>query len=355
MRASQIVPRRVRWLWHEHIPEGELTLVAGAEGLGKSTALYRLAADTTRGRLVGESLGTPHPVIVVATEDSWEHTIVPRLQAQEADLDLVMRVDAVEVTDDKGVPFDVPIFLPRDLDALENAVVEHHVALVVLDPLMSRIGVELDTHKDAEVRRALEPLVNVAHTTRCAFVGILHFNKGASPNVLDRVMGSKAFTAVARAVLVVIRDPGDPNVRLLGITKSNLGPDELPAWKFRIDTIVTGHDPDDGGPIIAARYLDLGRHAVSVRAAVEMAEITARQDKRETTTAIGRAERWLRELLEPMAGPVLATWIEERGERDGHALRTVQRAATNIGVEKSKAKGEEAGPWLWSLARARGL
>lgn len=83
-RASGITMRRVRWLWLNKIPLGELSLLGGREGIGKSTVAYQLLADTTRGRLKGEFYGIPRPVIVVATEDSWEHTISPRLVAAEA-------------------------------------------------------------------------------------------------------------------------------------------------------------------------------------------------------------------------------------------------------------------------------
>ena len=43
----------------------------------------------TRGYLPGACFGTPRAAIVVATEDSWEHTIVPRLMAAGADLTYV--------------------------------------------------------------------------------------------------------------------------------------------------------------------------------------------------------------------------------------------------------------------------
>ena len=42
----------------------------------------------TRGTLQGACQGNPRAVIVAATEDSWEHTIVPRLMAAGADLNL---------------------------------------------------------------------------------------------------------------------------------------------------------------------------------------------------------------------------------------------------------------------------
>jgi len=45
--------------------------------------------------LPGEWAGTLRDVIIVATEDSWDHTIVPRLMAAGADLERVHRVEAV--------------------------------------------------------------------------------------------------------------------------------------------------------------------------------------------------------------------------------------------------------------------
>ena len=38
-------------------------------------------------------IGHPRAVLVCATEDSWEHTIVPRLIAADADLTFVYRVE----------------------------------------------------------------------------------------------------------------------------------------------------------------------------------------------------------------------------------------------------------------------
>ena len=46
----------------------------------------------TRGTLDGEFHGTPRSVIV-ATEDPWSETIVPRLIAAGADLNRVYRCD----------------------------------------------------------------------------------------------------------------------------------------------------------------------------------------------------------------------------------------------------------------------
>ena len=83
-RASDITVRPVHWLWAARIALGTLVLLGGREGIGKSTIAYTIAALVTRGRLPGRHFGQPKAVIVAATEDSWAHTIVPRLMAAGA-------------------------------------------------------------------------------------------------------------------------------------------------------------------------------------------------------------------------------------------------------------------------------
>jgi hypothetical protein len=107
-----------------------VSLVAGREGVGKSTVVAKLVAQITKGTLPGEHFGTPKAVIVCATEDSWRQTINPRLAAAGADLDLVFRVDAYTP---EG--FDT-LQLPEDIERVREIVQAHNVVLIVLDPLM---------------------------------------------------------------------------------------------------------------------------------------------------------------------------------------------------------------------------
>jgi hypothetical protein len=109
--ANTITPEPVRWAWVHHdqgrMPSGHLVVVGGREGTGKSQFTLWLAAQITHGTLPGELYGKPRRVIVVATEDSWKHTIVPRLIAASADLGMVARADAVSET-----AYNVTISLP---------------------------------------------------------------------------------------------------------------------------------------------------------------------------------------------------------------------------------------------------
>jgi len=50
IRASEIEPKEVRWLWHPYIPYGKVTLIQGDPGDGKSTFVLNLAALLTTER-----------------------------------------------------------------------------------------------------------------------------------------------------------------------------------------------------------------------------------------------------------------------------------------------------------------
>jgi hypothetical protein len=318
-RASEMQVRPVHWFWKDRLPIGSLALIAGREGIGKSTVSYQLAADVTRGKLEGRYLGQPRSVVIAATEDSWEHTIVPRLMGAGADLDRVLRVDVV--TSDG---FDSTLSLPRDLPALEQLVAQEGVALILLDPLMSRLDSKLDTHKDAEVRQALEPLTALADRTGSAILGLIHVNKSQSVDPLNLIMASKAFPAVARAVLFVMKDPDDEGLRLLGQEKNNLGRDNLPTLTFRIETAHVADTED--GPVTTARVAWQGESSQTIAEALQSA------GEGEARSATNEAGDWLLDYLASQGGEADSADIKREGQKAGHSQDALKRARSRTKV-----------------------
>lgn len=318
--ASSFKLRRVIWLWLDRFALGTIALLAGPEGLGKSTLAYWLAARISRGELPGELEGAPKAVLVCATEDSWEHTIVPRLLAHDADLERVYRIEvhAADLT--------VGLNLPVDIAATEQAIADTDAALVILDPLMSRLDASLDTHRDGEVRRALEPLAAMADTNRIGVLGLIHHNKSGSNNPLDLVMASKAFTAVARSVHTAIRDPDDDTGqrRLFGTPKNNLGRDDLATLSFTTETFT--YDTDDGpgsvGRIVWGDEVD-GTIADALRRGEESPEVRTRIDD---------AVEWLRSYMAANDGAVFSTEVKAAAHAVDIAERTLQRARKKLKI-----------------------
>jgi hypothetical protein len=318
--ASSITIRPVKWLWEDRLPLGALSLLGGREGIGKSILAYQLAADLTTGSLPGVFHRQPKPVLVVATEDSWEQTIAPRLLAAGGNLDLALQVEVVTVAAWRD-----QIVLPLDVAALREKVLEVRPALMVLDPLMGRVSGKLDTHVDQEVRQALEPLVAMADETSMAVLGLVHVNKSTSVDPLTLVMASRAFTAVPRAVLFVAVDPDKSGVRVLGQPKNSLGRPDLPHLAF---TIHEEHVADTNeGPVTTGKLRWLGETDRTIHSLLR----DGLEARNGTGSGVTDAAGWLTDYLS-----IHKVVESQRAKADGVGVGH-NRAALDRAREKIKA------------------
>jgi len=319
------------WLWDQYLPLGELTLLAGREGIGKSTVAFTLAAGATRGTLPGQFHEEPKSVIIAATEDSWGRTITPRLAAAGADLDRVFHVEVVDEVIDG-----LPISLPTHLDALRDEAISHDVSMIILDPLTSRLSANLDTHKDDHVRRALEPLTKCARDANVAVLALIHMNKTNSSDSLTSIMGSRAFPAVARSVLEAIED--EDGSCMLGLTKSNLGSIDQPTLKYRIvsklaDGISTGAVEWDGQSDRTVRDV----HAAQA-AGIEV------------QTLVDEVAAWLGDLLAD--GPKTAKVVRQAGKELGYGEKALRRALAKLNGQSINIPGVMPRQTMWQLPSA---
>jgi RecA-family ATPase len=214
----------VDWLWVGWLAAGKLHLIGGAPGTGKTTIAATLAATMTcGGRWPDGTRAECGSVLVWSGEDDNADTLNPRLRAAGADMSRVYVVEGVREGLER-YPFDPA----RDMDALRLALVNlPDVRLIVIDPIVS--AVSGDSHKNAEVRRGLQPLVDLAGQLRCALLGVTHFSKGTrGRDPVERITGSLAFSALARLVMVTAKQEADgerPERRVMLRAKSNLSPD----------------------------------------------------------------------------------------------------------------------------------
>ena len=143
--ASDVTMRSIEWREKPLWQSSAFQLLAGPKGAGKGTYLAGLAARVTE----------TANVVFVATEDSTEVDLVPRLVAAGAVLDRVRIVQQ-------------HVKLPEDVDALRQLAVEfEHVGLLVVDPVANHIG-DRNSNSDAEVRHAIAPLNALASHARRA-------------------------------------------------------------------------------------------------------------------------------------------------------------------------------------------
>lgn len=307
-RASQVRVRRQRWVWADRIILGGLTLLAGREGLGKSTLACWLTAMITRGTLPGEFEGTPRTVIYVHTEDARDTTIVPRLVAAGADLERVVFVDLV-TTGEYG-EIESQVVFPSNVAAVAELAVELDAALLVLDAATSVIDSKLDGDKDRQMRQGLEAIARgIGERADCGVLGLVHFGKRDSSDTGKLILGSIAWSQVARSVLALARDE-DNDTLVLSATKANLAPSGTPSLSVRLTN--TAVDTSDGEVTYAGRAEIVGETSVDARDLLAAAPVDS-----EARTETDEARAWLEDYLDAEGKiakrtPVFGRWFHGR-------------------------------------------
>lgn len=331
LNGADIEPEPVRWLWPGWLALGKLHILAGAPGQGKTTIALACAATVTiGGRWPDTSRCEPGNILIWSGEDDPADTLLPRLLAAGAD-----RARCYFVTGTR-IDGEVQSFDPaRDMGALEaQAYRIGGIKLLIVDPVVSAVAG--DSHKNTEVRRALQPLVDLASRLDAAVLGISHFSKGgAGSDPASRVVGSIAFTAVARVVLVAAKVRGDEdeqNRRILARGKSNIGPDDG-GFEYHIEQA----EPLPG---IHASYIAWGK-SVAGSARDLLTEPEADSEQGGNTSALAEAEEFLIQLLKDGATPT--KYVESEAKAAGIAMRTVRRASDVLGIKKRKLQGA----WYW--------
>jgi putative DNA primase/helicase len=336
-RAADITPRRIDFLWPGRLARGKHTAFAGEPGDGKSQLSIYVAATISRGGEwpCGEGRVPVGNVLIFNAEDGAEDTIVPRLIAAGADLKRVHIVSAVLQEDGKGHR---TFSLQGDLALLESKIREiGDLALVIIDPISSYMG-KIDSHKNSEVRGALEPVSEMAERMKIAILSITHFSKtgsGSTNKALHRFIGSIAFVGAPRAAFAVIEDVDNEGRILVLHAKNNMAAKPQGLAYRLLQTIV----PDN----IVASYVHWEDMPVAISAneALEAAENTERQGARE------KAEEFLQERL--AGGPVSQKEVKADAEGAGLAWATVRRAKDRLGIRPEK-DGMDGG-WLWGLPK----
>jgi AAA domain-containing protein len=325
--GSEVSRELVDWLEPGRIPLRMVTVLAAVGGLGKSQLSCLYAASN------------PGVTLIATAEDSPSTTVRPRLEAVEADLG---RVYFIKIETDEGIEDGLAI--PDDMEELERLVAELEAQLVIVDPLVAHLPMQIDSHKDQSVRRALAPLYRLAEARNCAVLALLHLNKAQGLAPLMRLGGSGAFGNAARSVLLLDRDPDDPdgeegNQRVLAHIKCNVAP-LAPSLVYAIKPILL---PAEGAnPEVETSRLELvGESPHNGRALLS-------SPNEEERSALDEAQEFLEAELDDgarhPAGDVL-----KAARRIGISEPTLRRARRRLGVETEKTGFGSSGAWEWWL------
>ena len=202
---------------------------------------------------------------------------------------------------------------------------------------MSTISAELGSGDELQMREVLEALNDLGDTHGALIEGAMHFNKSVGVDVLDRIMNSRAFSAVSRVTNVLGWDPADATGKrvALVIAKSNVGPIGE-AEIYEIEQVATGLFRRNGSEVTVGRL-----QLVDERSGVDPNSVLARPS---AAAEASEAERLLGEML-----------LDPNGVYDGHSAvnkelagiseRQVANAWKKLGIYKRNI----GGLWHWSL------
>jgi len=271
-------------------------------------------------------------VVIWSGEDDPKDTLIPRLIASGADCGRVHIINGILSGKDKRM-FDPAL----DIEPLYRTLVKSgKVRLLIIDPIVSAI--QGDSHKNAEVRRGLQPIAELAGSLNCVLLGVTHFSKntgGCEP--VERITGSLAFGALARIVLVVSKKTGEDGKteHILCRAKSNNGPD---SGGFKYEML---QSPLKDHPAIVASYIKWGE-AIEGTAREILTE--TQESSKEDHSALKEAKDFLIEALsddEERYASELIKWA--------HSLRiserTLKRAKAELGILTRKF----GNAWTWQL------
>jgi putative DNA primase/helicase len=338
-QASQLKMEPIRWLMPGWLARGKFHVLAGTPGTGKTTIAVSVGATcTVNGRLPDGTVCRGGNVVMWSSEDDPADTLAPRFKASGADLS---RVYFIQGTTENG---ELRSFDPaRDIETLKRkAQAIGNIALLIVDPVVSAVAG--DGHKAGDVRRGLQPLVDLAADLDCAVLGITHFSKStAGRDPLERVTGSQAFGALARVVWVAAKDGTDsgddtPARRFVARAKSNIGPDGG-GFDYHLEqSELAGH------PGLIASYVTWGAAIEgTARDLLGAAEINEAEG---SNASEGQdAVSFLESLLAD--GPVAVRSIKEDARGAGYSWITIERAKKKAGIEAQKLGMKEG--WVWCL------
>ena len=256
-----------------------------------------------------EQIGEPVNVIYQTAEDGLGDTIKSRLLSAGADCSKVL------VIDDSDQP------LTMLDERLEQAIRQTNSRLVVLDPIQSFLGAEVDMHRANEIRPLMKRVSVLAEKYHCAIVLIGHMNKNGGGKAAYRGMGSIDFFAVARSVLLVGRIEGEENLRAVVQIKNNLA----------------GFGHAKAFALSEEGFEWMGDYEIS--ADEVLGGIVPKVNKKD------KALQFLREMMAPDT-VVPSEEVVALAKEEGIAKRTLEGAKKELGIRAKRI----AGKWYWDLS-----
>lgn len=291
---NSIKEEEIEWLWKPYIPLGKLTMFAGDPSVGKSFISTFLASTISNGGkfpFSDENIESGK-VVILNAEDGNADCIKKRLRLSNANFENVYTLSSID---------NKKFFTLKNLSDLEEMIKEIKPKLIIIDPITSYYGENVDTFKDSAVRAILAPVVELASKYKVALLGILHFNK-SNDKAIYKMNGSIANMGLPRSVIYAVHSNNDDERLLIHIKSSNA---EL-------------------GESIAYRITDNGVEWLGRRGKINADEVISNEESNQYETACDFILNYLKDGKQP------GSKLLEDALGNGIAKRTLERARANL-------------------------
>ena len=222
---AERIPKEIEWIWKPYIVRGNINIIQGDAGLGKSFLTTWLLASISNGDKIpfsNECFEIGNSLLQNA-EDDPDATIWYRLNSNGADFSKIGFINEDKKT-----------LSVKDLSRIEKVLKEFNPEVIILDPIQAYIGA--DMNDNTKVREALRPIKNLAQKYNCAVILIGHLNKNKDNAITKRGLGATDLFASARSVILIAENPDNEDERLFVPIKSNLAvPKEKVTLSYKIN------------------------------------------------------------------------------------------------------------------------
>ena len=186
------------------------------------------------------------------------------------------------------------------------------------------------------MRAALSDLNQMAEDENFAVVLVTHLNKGNGGHVLDRFMGSRAFTGLPRSAWLITSDPDDDTEQrcIFSLAKTNVGP-KVPGIAYSVTTVTVR----DG---IQAQKLTFESEPEHRKAS----ELLNPEQSSDQKSQVDQACDWLKDALRD--GPKESKQLAKEAKDAWISNYCFKAARKKLGVRPMKGDGPNA-PWVMAL------
>lgn len=320
---SEVQPREVDWFWKPYLAKGMLSMLSGDPGAGKTFVSLAIAASATVGQVpYTNEPRQPASVLYLSVENSAECVLRPRFDSLGGNPKrMVLLAGSVRGS---GADTERSAVWLSDLVLLRQALERTSAELLVVDPIQSYLGKEVDAHRSNETRPVLDGLSRLAAEFRCCILLVRHLSKSQTGRAIHRGLGSIDLSGAVRTELLAGIAGDGSGRRALVQLKNTLGAFGDPL----------GYAIEESG----FRWTGPTDLAADSLLASEM--------NTENPSALNEAQGFLRESLQHGSAKQVDLIAEAR--KLGISESTLKRAKAALGIV-SRKDGMHGG-WIWVLA-----